>query len=256
MDVDASPVLLVHGLGASTLSWELVAAELATTLRRRVTAIDLPGFGRTRCLDRAADFATHRSVISAYLDERGPALVMGNSMGGALAASVAAARPELVGGLVLVDAAYPRPGRNLEQLTRTLRFAALTVPRVAAPLLGARSRRLGPERLVDATIQFVLAEPDRLDRSLRQRLVALATERHHYPEAATAYAQSGGSLFRHLLSDMRGDLDAIAAPTLVLHGRRDQLVPVAYARAVAERRTDWRYVELADCGHAPQLETA
>ena len=40
----------------------------------------------------------------------------------------------------------------------------------------------------------------------------------------------------------------------MLHGRRDRLVPVSFARAVAERRDDWRYVELADCGHAPQLE--
>ncbi len=254
VDVDAPPVLLVHGLGASTLSWNLVADRLATTLHRRVTAIDLPGFGRTRCMDRAAGFATHRSVITAYLDERGPALLMGNSMGGALSASVAAARPELVHGLVLVNAAYPRPGRNLEQLTRTLRFAALSVPRVAAPVVSARARRLGPERLVDVTVQFVLADPDRLDGALRERLVALATERRDYPEAATAYAQSGGSLFRHLLSDMRGDLETISSPTLVLHGRRDQLVPVAFARAVARQREDWRYVELADCGHAPQLE--
>ena len=53
---------------------------------------------------------------------------------------------------------------------------------------------------------------------------------------------------------MRQDLDAVRAPTLVLHGRRDRLVPVSFARAAARRRDDWRYVELADCGHAPQLE--
>ena len=254
-DADAPPVLLVHGLGASTLSWELVAERLASTLGRRVTAIDLPGFGRTRCLDRAATFATHRAVITAYLAERGPALVMGNSMGGALAASVAAARPDLVHGLVLVDAAFPRPRRNLEQLGRTVRFAALTLPRFAAPIVGARARRLGPERLVDATMAFVLADPDRLDPDLRARLVALAAERRDYPEAAVTYAHAGGSLFRHLLAGMRPDLAAITAPTLVVHGRRDRLVPVEFARAVAEQRPDWRYVELADCGHAPQLET-
>ena len=43
----AVPVVLVHGLGASTLSWELVADDLAQRLGTRVTALDLPGFGRT-----------------------------------------------------------------------------------------------------------------------------------------------------------------------------------------------------------------
>jgi len=54
---------------------------------------------------------------------------------------------------------------------------------------------------------------------------------------------------------MRSDLDTLGMPTMVMHGRRDQLVPVAFARAVARRRPHWQYVELAHCGHAPQLES-
>jgi pimeloyl-ACP methyl ester carboxylesterase len=250
----AVPVLLVHGLGASTLSWELVAADLAEAWGTPVTVIDLPGFGRTRCTDRAAAFETHRDVVTAVLEDLGPALVMGNSMGGAIASSVAAHRPELVHGLVLVNAAYPRPGGNFDHLTRTMRYAMLTLPKAATPIVGARARRLGPERVVDTTLLFVIAEPERMDPDLRDRLVALAAERRDYPEAARAYAEAGGSLFRHLLGPMRDELDRIATPTLVLHGRRDRLVPVSFARAVARRRPEWRYVEIADCGHAPQLE--
>ena len=44
----AIPVVLVHGLGASTLSWELVGHGIADRLGTRVTALDLPGFGRSR----------------------------------------------------------------------------------------------------------------------------------------------------------------------------------------------------------------
>jgi pimeloyl-ACP methyl ester carboxylesterase len=249
-----TPVVLVHGLGASTLTWDRVGQDLADTLGTTVTALDLPGFGRTRCTDRPAGFGTHRRVVRALLADGGPSVLAGNSMGGAISASLAASDPDLVAGLVLVDAAYPRPARNFDHLTRTARFAALSLPRLATPVVSARARRLGPEGLVDSTLLFVIAEPERMDPELRARLVTLAEERRAHPEAPRAYAQSGGSLFRYLATRMRRDLDAVAAPTLVLHGRRDRLVPVSFARAVAAQRPDWRYVEIADCGHAPQLE--
>jgi pimeloyl-ACP methyl ester carboxylesterase len=251
---EQDPVLLVHGLGASTLSWDRVGQALSDDLGTTVTAVDLPGFGRTRSPDRRASFDTHRAVVRGALEHLGPAIVAGNSMGGAISTSVAATDPDLVRGLVLVNAAYPRPSRNFDHLTRTAKFAALTAGRVATPLVAARARRLGPERLVDATLAFVIAEPDRLDPELRERLVALAVERRHHPEAARSYAESGGSLFRYLAGGMRDDLAAVTSPTLVLHGRRDRLVPVSFARHVAETRSDWRYVEFADCGHAPQME--
>jgi pimeloyl-ACP methyl ester carboxylesterase len=249
----AAPVVLVHGLGASTLSWELVGAQLARRFGTRVTAFDLPGFGRSRTTTPAT-MGSHRAALTALLRAQGPATVMGNSMGGATGVGVAARHPELVHALVLVNAAFPRPGANLDQLARTMRYAALTLPSVAAPIVRARAQRLGAERLVDTTLGLVFAERERIDPDLRDRLVELAHERRSYPEAARSYTESGGSLFRYLTAGMRADLDAVRAPTLVVHGRRDRLVPVSFARAVAARRDDWRYVELADCGHAPQLE--
>jgi len=47
---------------------------------------------------------------------------------------------------------------------------------------------------------------------------------------------------------------SIAAPVLLIHGDRDQLVPVAAARATAAHRQDWHYVELEGVGHLPQLQ--
>ena len=250
----APPIVLVHGLGGSTINWELVGAGLSERFGSSVTAIDLPGFGHTRSDHRPAGFETHRHLVRALVRERGPSILAGNSMGGAISVSVAARHPELVQGLVLVNAAYPRPTRNLDQFSRTVKFATLTFPRAATPIVNARARRLGPGRLVDATLFAVLAKPESLDPDLRDRLVALAGARRHYPEAAAAYAHSGGTLFRYLMTRMRADLDAVAVPTLVMHGRRDQLVPVSFARDVARRHPDWTYVEFAECGHAPQLE--
>lgn len=251
---DAPPIVLVHGLGGSTINWELVGAGLSERFGTSVTAVDLPGFGHTRSDHRPAGFDTHRHLVRALVRERGPSILAGNSMGGAISVSLAARHPELVSGLVLVNAAYPRPSRNLDQFGRTVKFATLTFPRAATPIVNARARRLGPGRLVDATLFAVLAKPDSLDPDLRDRLVALAGARRHYPEAAAAYAHSGGTLFRYLMTRMRADLDALAIPTLVVHGRQDQLVPVSFARDVARRHPQWTYVEFAQCGHAPQLE--
>lgn len=250
----APRVLLVHGLGGSTVNWELVGPLFAEQLGTRVTAIDLPGFGRTRLDHRAPTFATHLDLLVSFLDDRGPAIVLGNSMGGALGVALAAGHPELVDGLVLVNAALPRPRGNLEQLTRTAKFAALTLPRAATPIVRTRARALGHEGLVDATLTLALAHPEQLDPAVRAKMVALAGERAGFPETATSYTLSGGSLFRYLAGPMRRDLATVRCPTLIVHGRRDRLVPVGFARAQARRRRDWPFVELDGCGHVPQLE--
>jgi pimeloyl-ACP methyl ester carboxylesterase len=248
------PVLLVHGLGGSTVNWELVGGHLADVLRTTVTAIDLPGFGRTRSESRSPSFDTHAQLLATFLEARGPALVLGNSMGGALGIALAASHPELVHGLVLVNAALPRPRGNLEQLTRTAKFAALTAHRAATPIVRTRARALGHQGLVDATLSVTLAHPEQLDPEIRKKMIALAAERTSFPETAASYTLSGGTLFRYLVGPMRRDVAAVHCPTLIMHGRRDRLVPVGFARALARRRRDWPLVELDGCGHVPQLE--
>lgn len=250
----SSAVVLVHGLGGSTIGWELLGPDLGDRLSAHVTAVDLPGFGRTRADGRPVTFTRHATLLRGLLAERGPAIVVGNSMGGALAVHLTASAPQLVAGLVLLDAAFPRPATSLRQLGQSARLAALAVPGIATPLVRARSRALGPTGVVDATLAVVFADPGAIDPDVRARMIALAEERHAYHESASAYTRAAGSLLRYLVGPMSRDLVTVARPTLVIHGRRDRLVPVAFARAVARRRRDWRYVEAPRCGHAPQLE--
>jgi pimeloyl-ACP methyl ester carboxylesterase len=250
----ADPVLLVHGLGGCTVNWELVGQGLADAMGTRVTALDLPGFGRTRSETRSPTFPQFLDLLTTFQQERGRGIVMGNSMGGALAVALAASRPDLVTRVVLVNPALPRPKGNLDQLTRTAKFAALTLPRAATPIVRARARRLGHEGLVDATLTMAMAHPEQLDPQIRSKMVSLAAERHGFPETATSYTLAGGSLFRYLAGPMTRDLATVHAPTLLMHGRRDRLVSVVWARALAAKRKDWTYVELDGCGHVPQLE--
>ena len=128
------PMLLVHGLGGSTTNWLSVGPELAARLRGRVVAVDLAGFGRTRPDGRPASLGTNGRLLEAFARDRGPFVVMGNSMGGALAVGLAARHPELVTALVLVNPAVPRPRRNRRNVVRAARFAAMGVPQLAPSL--------------------------------------------------------------------------------------------------------------------------
>jgi pimeloyl-ACP methyl ester carboxylesterase len=254
LDPAAAPVLLVHGLGGCTVNWELVGQLLADELGAPVTALDLPGFGRTRADTRAPLFPLFLDLLAQFLESRGPAMVMGNSMGGSLGLALAANHPDLVSGLVLVNAALPRPRGNFDDLARTMKFAALMAPRAATPIVRARARRLGHEGLVDATLAIAMEFPQRLDPQIRARMISLAAERHGFPETAASYTLAGGSLFRYLAGPVNRDIGEVRCPTLILHGRRDRLVSVGFARGLAAKRKDWTYVELAGCGHVPQME--
>jgi pimeloyl-ACP methyl ester carboxylesterase len=128
------------------------------------------------------------------------------------------------------------------------------VPRIGGPIMEGRARALGPERLVDQMLRVVMCRPDRLDPSVRAEMVLQAQERVAYPGSSGAYAEAAGSLFRYLAQPMRDDLAAVHAPTLVIHGMQDLLVPVSFARAVAARRPGWQLEVFDDCGHVPMLE--
>ncbi len=248
-------ILLVHGLGGHTINWEPVGPALAERLRATVTAVDLPGFGLTRVpAGRRATMGTHGRLLRALLARSGPAVVMGNSMGGALGIGLAARHPALVRALVLVDPALPRPAGNPAQWALMARLAPTIVPELGSRWLAARARLLGPDRLVDQMAALTLCQPTRLDPGLRRRLVDLARTRQSFPEAPTAFAESARALFWYLSRKMGADEARVTAPTLIVHGDKDRLVPLAAARALAARRPEFTLRVIDDCGHVPQLE--
>jgi pimeloyl-ACP methyl ester carboxylesterase len=250
-------VLLVHGLGANTISWTPVAQPLADRLDAQVTAIDLVGFGRTRALERDATIASNRAVVEAILAETGPAVVVGNSMGAVIGAGVASRRPELVDALVLVNPALPWGRVGPATWWRLARLAPLMMPSLGRRAVATRARLIGPERLVDLTLDMCLADRSRLDPTLRQRLVHLAAERYAYPEAAAAYADAARSLLRELAGgNADRDLGRASSlvPTLLVHGERDRLVCADLAHDAARRHPGLDLEVLDGVGHAPQLE--
>jgi pimeloyl-ACP methyl ester carboxylesterase len=133
-------------------------------------------------------------------------------------------------------------------------MAPLMFPPIGGKVLSLRARRLGPARLVDSTLEWSVADVERVDPALRERLIALATERGGFVEAPQAYADAARSLFFYFQGAMPGDFERLECPTLIVHGVLDRLVPVHSVRAVADRHPHFALEVIDDCGHAPQLE--
>lgn len=231
------PVVLVHGGGAGADSygnWRTVMPILAEHFR--VVAVDMVGFGRTDKPAQAGFVYSQEARnrhLADFLDALalGPATLIGNSMGGATAIGVAVARPELVKRLVLMGSA----GLN------TKLHADLM------PVINYDFTRDGMVRLIRALVNdnFVI------DDALVSYRYALATD----PDARRAYVATMG-----WIRDQGGlaydpaMLRRVKAPTLVVNGKMDKVVPLENAYtflALIDR--SWGYI-IPDCGHWAMIE--
>ena len=146
---DGPAVVLMHGLSGSTRWWARNTAVLAK--RFRVYVVDLIGFGRGHgqrfVLENTA------GLIAAWLDGIGvdTCHVIGHSMGGLVAAELAAQRPERVDHLVLVDAAALPLGRTIVGSALRLVPALAFMPVDFLPVLVTDALRAGPLTLLRAT---------------------------------------------------------------------------------------------------------
>jgi pimeloyl-ACP methyl ester carboxylesterase len=250
------PILLVHGLGGSHANWLSVGARLAP--HGRVLAIDLAGHGRTRALGRTAKVGANRALIGRFLAEvvREPAILVGNSMGGYLSIAEAAAEPERVAGLVLVDPALPlAPGARFD-LRTTAFFAGVLLPGVGWGMMRRRAHR-GPALNVRDTLALCCVDPGRVDPAVVAAHQALAEERRAFgDEVGRSFLEAVRSLTAVLVRRERyfAMVAQVRAPALIVHGARDRLVRLAAAQALAAARPDWRFEVLDDVGHTPQLE--
>jgi pimeloyl-ACP methyl ester carboxylesterase len=120
-------------------------------------------------------------------------------------------------------------------------------------------RRFGPvdpKVAVRASLAMIAADA----RSVPPEMVRLMGDqvraRTRDPDAGPAFLEAARSMLR--LGAMPGraaaTLDAVRCPVLVLHGRRDRLVPVAYAEAVLRSHPEWSGRIFPDLGHVPQME--
>lgn len=231
----ARPVVLVHGLGkAAARDWSRVIPALAE--RYSVYALDLPGFGDSDKGNHHYSPENFARVLEAVLKDRveRPFALVGHSMGGAVALAYAAAYPQRVSRLVLVDA------------------AGVLHRSVYAEFLG----RVGAQRVlgmdspwfdsVVRAIQYRVENwPVRGDLALEHAGVRQRVLRGD-PNAIAAYA-----LVEHDFSEA---LPRIKAPTLLIWGAFDSIAPMRTGQALASAIPKARLQVLEGLGHAPQIE--
>ena len=155
---DGTPAVYVHGLGGSSLNWTDLAAQLGT--RAAGTAVDLPGFGRTRP-PAGFDFtpAAHADALLCFLAGRNePVHLLGNSLGGAIALSVAARRPELVRTLTLVSPAMPDRRPDPRRMA-DIRLALALVPGRIGERARAGLAAVAPRARAEQVVPGLLRRP-------------------------------------------------------------------------------------------------
>jgi len=249
-------VLLVHGLSGSAVNWVETAVPL--TAYGRVVAPELPGFGRTPPAGRSASMKAQAGLMADFIEYQGggPALVIGNSMGAMISMLLAGQRPDLVDRLVLINP--PGSTADLEGLPPAWVASMLMylVPGANVWFVNRLRRRGTPEQTTDTALDLLAGGPGRMSARVRRLHAGVAAERNAMPWPPHAYLGAFRSVMANLVPFSRWRRTAllVRAPTLLIHGTHDQVVPISAAERLAALRPDWFYRPLVGVGHIAMLE--
>lgn len=232
---DAPPIVLVHGFTFSLESWNAWASELAR--KHRVIRYDLLGHGLTgpdpeRRYSVAARVAFQVKLMNTLGIEK--ADIAGNSLGGLIAWRIAAEHPERVGRLILID-----PG--------VYSINGVTERPVAPPSPLKAYFLSAPEAGVFAAVASLYGDPKKLDPGRLKVIRDMMRRRGN-----------GAAFIEHVeqftLPAPDAELGKITAPTLILWGEADRLIPPAQGERMKAAIKDAALIRYPGVGHLPQEE--
>jgi pimeloyl-ACP methyl ester carboxylesterase len=228
----AQPLVFLHGLGGSLSTWQIVLGGLAE--QHRVVALDLAGHGASDKADPSeADYSIHghSAAIADSLKALGlkNAIVVGHSLGGAVAMTLAVENPGMVKALVLIDSA----GLGSEIGSELLRLmAGHPGPDTARALLALflSDLKLVNKRAIDDMAANQLAEGGWAAQQ--------ATSNAAFPDGQQAAVAVG----------------IVSQPVLLIWGENDRVIPVQHALSAVGSFADAILTILPGIGHVPQVE--
>ena len=228
---EGPPLLLLPANGHDARDFDAVRPALCR--RFRTIALDWPAMGRSPSPERPHELTA--SVMADALEDvtatLGPSLLIGHSLGGFAAARLAIRHPERVRGLVLVDS-----GGFVPLDARVRVFCALKGMTAVTRALEARFARFHTKLRNEHTAAM-------LDRIERARL------RPGYAEAVAGVWRS----FARAESSLLGELHALRAPTCIVWGARDPVLPARLGRAL-HARLPGSSLWVMSTGHSPFVE--
>lgn len=227
-------LVMIHGFGANRDNWLRFARPF--TSRYHVIALDLPGFGESSKPDARYDVATQTERLHAFikaLQLKKPHLI-GNSMGGHIAALYAARYPDQVASIALLDNAGVTSPRQSEMFTMLERGEA-------NPLVVRKAEDF------DRLMRFVFVSPPPLPDALKQ----------HFAEQSMANQAHYDAIFKQLREHyvpLEPELSKIQVPTLILWGDQDRVLDVSSIEVMKPLLAKPSVVIMKNCGHAPMIE--
>jgi pimeloyl-ACP methyl ester carboxylesterase len=230
---DGEPLLLIPGLGATCRVWDPVVPLLAEHFS--LVLVDNRDIGLSKGRRRARTLADYSTDLIELLDvlRLDRAHVLGLSLGGIIAQRFAVDHPTRVDRLVLISC--------------TDHFSPYLL-RMAA-LLGHSLRRF-PRAVFHQTMETLGTAPLYLDENVEQ-IDRIMQEKCQHPIPAMAM---GNQLRALLRSEMAPEEYRITAPSLVMAGEHDCLIPSCYARMMSDKIPGSRFVLLRGAGHNPLME--
>jgi len=234
---------LIHGIGGSVENWLLNINALAE--HHRVYAMDMVGSGHSDKPLVPYSFSYLAQFINDFMEAQNldRASLIGHSLGGGVSLQFAIQFPDKVEKLALMDSA----GLGKEV---TLLFRLPTLPIIGELL--SRSNRKGTVSLLKECVHDpALITEELID--LSYNLAILPGAQKAFLSTVRALGNLGG-LRRDIIRPIVDNLAAITAPTLILWGQQDRILPVTHAR-VAEKGIPNARLHIFDpCEHIPQFE--
>ena len=239
---EGPPIVFVHGLGGCWQNWLENLPDFAAAGYRAI-ALDLPGFGHSPMPEWEISIPAYGRLIDEFcrrLNLHSAALV-GNSMGGFIAAETAISQPDWIDHLVLVSAAGVSHATMQKRPVAALTRAMNLLNPLTLRLTNSGLRRPGVRQLA---FQGVFRHPQRIRRELLYEFSGSAI-------GAPAFVPSVISLTGY---DFLDRLSRIAVPTLLIWGCDDLVVPASDAAGFRDRIPECELQVFDDCGHVPMAE--
>jgi pimeloyl-ACP methyl ester carboxylesterase len=239
---EGEPIVFVHGISGSWQNWLENLPHLGR--ERRAIALDLPGFGASPMPAWPIDMYAYGRLLHDFCEKLGVdrgATLVGNSMGGLVAAEAVLSAPARFDRLVLVSAAGLintwLPHQRGKATSRAWGTFGPGFGKAAGTVVTRRRSRY-------AMFRLFMRYPGRLRKELLWEQMASGLPAHGFADALDAVIEY----------DARDRLEEIEIPVMIVWGTDDWVIPSLAAHSYNRRIPHSKLAIFEDTGHVPQLE--